>query len=478
MNIFSILRLSFHSLWENKLRTLLTVVVLAVVSFVVVLLAGVGYSFYQSVDKNVGEVYRTNPTVIQSYALVKYQPSGGEKPQTGLSVLTTSQAKALIGVLDNSDGYITGVSFFDPSSRYINGVAELTDPNDPNTRFSAIPVYTGSNPFIGMKNDGSSALNKDASSYLEAGRMWDKNDEGTKNVWLSSGAMGSYSIGDTLDLQTYGYYSGRTGSLVEGSVKALTGLKVAGFLNVGDTNAYSDYMFLDYTNFDQTRPSGMADEEWYGWGGGGMMKINSVYAYMMPQPEYTYGIAAQNYIKGLMKKADAAVTPEGPSAAMATSCSLIDQLKLSTILSIVMIALVIGVSAIIVLLSIGSVANTIKISAEQSRKFFGVMKAIGMKNRNMRHILTGQIIIMTLTGVAIASLAAYLMIGAAKFVLVALLEMLFGFFLPEVFVICSIAFYIPVLVAAALVGIVLLFTRANMASVSKMDVITVINEVS
>jgi putative ABC transport system permease protein len=195
---------------------------------------------------------------------------------------------------------------------------------------------------------------------------------------------------------------------------------------------------------------------------------------MIPQKGFDYGLKTQNSFKGLVKQANAAVTVPEPNGVMGTFCNLLDILKIIMILVLVIIGIAAFISLIIILLSIGSVANTIKISAEQNRKFFGVMKAIGMRNKSLRSILTGQIVIMTLLGVALASVGAFLIIGVAEAVLGSLLGSLF----VDAVVICEISPFIPVAVALVLIGFVLLFTKTSLRAFSRMDVITVINDVN
>ncbi|MDR1092616.1 MAG: ABC transporter permease [Clostridiales bacterium] len=467
MGFFRIFKLSLHSLRGNKLRSLLTVIVLAVVSFVVVLLIGIGYSFTKSVNKNVGEMFRTNIIVIDAHSEIKLAESGAYA-RTVYGKISVEQAESVIEVLDNGDGYITSASFFDPSGSYLRtGLRFLEDGGlyGGNRVFSALPFYAGSNPFIGLKNDGSTFIEKGAGNYLQAGRMWAPSDEGKNFVWLSSDAMDAYGVGDPITLKSE-----------TAGARTFEG-EVAGFLNVGGG---ASYIFIEYHSFSEARPAEMSDNKWFGdaWGGGDSMALDRVYAFMVPQEGYSYGAAAQRYIKQMVKSADKAIIPAEPGAKPASSCNVLDTLKTVNAFVFIIIALAVFVSLIVVLMSVGSVANTIKISAEQNRKFFGVMKAIGMKNKSLRHILTGQIIIMTVLGTAIAASAAYLTIGLAEFLLSTVLNTLFAYTVGEVIVVSSISPLIPIAVFAALTGFVLLFARSNMYEIGGMDVIAVINEVN
>ncbi len=456
MNLLSILRLSLHNLWNNKLRTLLTVIVLTVVSFVVVLLAGVGYSFYRSLNANVSYLFANT----DSHISVDYVVENGDSRAQG--AFTAEQIERILEILDNDDGYITSISFIseNPYDGTLSAYSE-TRAEDGYTSFSVFPYYGKSNPFIGLKayEDG---------TYLADGRMWNARDEGSTNCWLDKTQMSRYGVGDKITLtrtsENYDY-----GSHYEPQVIWEETFTVAGFLDMKST---SSCVFIDYKQFDDEK------EPTVDWRSNrNKMVIRNVYAKMVPQEGFEYGVKTQNYIKALVKKINTEIVPTEDNAEMDANCDILEEMLLATVLSLVIIALIVIVSLIIVLLSIGSVANTIKISAEQNRKFFGVMKAIGMKNKSLRHILIGQIIIMTIIAVAIASLASYLIVGVAESILGTLMSSLF-FLIEEPIVICSISPLIPVAIALVLIGFVLLFTRSSLHEFSKMDVISVINEVN
>lgn len=488
MRLLSILRLSFHSLWQSKTRTLLAITVLAVVSFVVVLLAGAGYSFYVSVDQNIDRMFHTVPTVVDARSIITYRDHNSDR--TALGKFTVDQASAVLEILDNDDGYFTSVSLFDASKPWVStGVnlrtmsKEYPDNYYKNSQqFTGLPYYAGSNPFAGLNNDGSTFVTRGAGKYLEAGRMWKKEtDSKSNNIWLSISAAEKYSLGDAITFESYYYnWNNSGGSQIVCGKKQVTGI-VQGFLNAGNTSDM--YVFIDYSHFDETRVA-QTNEIWYNGPLGGesvSMTLDHVYATMVPQADLMYGIATQNYMRDILEKADAGVTPTnsifGITARMASECNTLDTLKTAMDMTMVVIGVALFISLIIIMLSIGCVANTIEISVEKNRKFFGVMKAVGMKNKSLRQILTGQIVIMIIIGVAVASLGAFLAIGVLKSVLGMLLGNLFGF-LEEIAISCAISPVIPFATAAALTGIVLLFTRSNMRTVSRMDVVTVINEVN
>ena len=456
MNFFSILRLSLHNLWNNKLRTLLTVIVLTVVSFVVVLLAGVGYSFYKSLNANVSYMLSHENSNIS----VEYTIKDGNR-YIGEGVFTLEQVDKILEILDNDDGYVTSVSFYRESG-YSEGFylySSLNGSDSAGHNFGLLPYYAKSNPFTGT-------YGYENGDYLVSGRMWNASDVGSKNAWLSKSLMSVYDIGDEIDVSCYGYDKFSESQEIAYSEK----FTVSGFFDLKGMSG--NYVFIDYKQFDDEKNPVADYESDYG-----KMVIRGVYAKMVPQEGFSYGLKTQKYLKNIIKRINEEIVPTESNGVMSASCDILEEMSIATLMSIVVIALIAIVSLIIIMLSIGSVANTIKISAEQNRKFFGVMKAIGMKNKSLRHILIGQIIIMTALGVALASLAAYLMIGVAESLLGSLINSLF-WNLDSPIVICGISPVIPVGIALLLIGFVLLFTRSSLHEFSRMDVISVINEVN
>jgi len=443
MGFFNILKLSLHNLKNNKLRTLLTVIVLTVVSIVIIFLSGIAYSFYRSVNENVNYIFNQEKTEINISAV--YEEANEYYHNINIKL---DDVDNIIKILEK-ENYISYISFFQPDNFYGTNTMNLSI-YDSYIDISIMPFYAKSNPFIGKEN------------YLERGRMWNSSDENTNNIWLTAKYIGEYELGDTISLcdQNYSYNND--------SILVKSDYKVAGFLNVSESSNSSGYGFIDYHNYNFAVSS---LNEYTSYSNKGVIK--NIYATMIPQKDYYYGIKAQNYFKNTVDEIEDYNLTFGN---IQVYCDLVENLNLLAILFYVMIGIVGFISIIIILLTIGSVANTIKISAEQNRKFFGVMKAIGMKNKSLRHILTGQIVLMTLIGVIIATITVHFSLIIIKGILTSLLKSMF--YQIEPIVICQISIFIPIAIAVILIGFVLLFTKTSLKNFSKMDVISVINEVN
>ena len=129
-------------------------------------------------------------------------------------------------------------------------------------------------------------------------------------------------------------------------------------------------------------------------------------------------------------------------------------------------------SLIVMLLSIGCVSNSIEITVEQNRKFFGVMKAVGLRNKTVKQIVRWQAVVMIVLTVAIAS-------GIVSGILYGLKPMIAqSLQLPIDAFVFSIPVFVPFLIAAMLIILVMISTKKSLNKISKMDVVSVISEVN
>ena len=185
--------------------------------------------------------------------------------------------------------------------------------------------------------------------------------------------------------------------------------------------------------------------------GTSISKLNKINSFIKANNEYHY----KNNPSGLKVYSDAV---EGRNMAMLFT-------------SLIIIAVVV-ISVIIILLSIGCVSNSIQITVEQNAKFFGMMKAIGMRNSVVKSIVRIQSIIMIFISICLATAVAIGVLYAINPLLATALQSV-GFAVT-----LSMPFYIPIAVFAILTGMVILFTIKSLNRISKMDVVSVISEVN
>ncbi|MEG2414179.1 MAG: FtsX-like permease family protein [Clostridia bacterium] len=321
------------------------------------------------------------------------------------------------------------------------------------------PLYTKSSPTNVVKD------------FLVAGRLWNVTDEDSNNIWLDESLLGSYALGDKIVFESTIYTDGAPDRVeaTDNQVFTVCGF-VKEFRTIGWGNESSKKIYFNSKYFNGKAPlnqnssNGNEPASFY---------IASVAGVLTPQSDFVYSAATQKRFKQLNKEYD--IYKYEKTNGLSVDCPIVDDLKMADLMSLVVMAVIVFLSVIIILLSIGCVSNTIKITVEQNRKFFGMMKAIGMQNKTVRAVVQWQAVVMTLISVLLSSALVAGLIVAMKGILASLATMQFG---SNAIVICSLSPYIPLITFFALIGFVLLFTRSSLMKISKMDVISVISEVN
>lgn len=442
----SIVKLSFHNMFHNKLRTLLTCIVLFVMATVIMMLSALGFSLYESVSANVKYKLQTEGAEMKVSYLEKAQ-DGNYKTQGFLSMNNVNQ---IIDDMDNENN---------PLFDYIEFAAQVS-----NIKVRKIGQSDGNYESINAVHMKTSpeTNNKD---FLVAGRMWNPSDENSTNIWINKKANEIYKIGDKIEYMYYDQDKDKNINFFGDQVFTVCG--VVDNYNYSDNCIYMDYSFFDdeVAIYDE---NGYPTDDPY-------FMINEVKGVVVPQDDIIYGMETKNRLQDFEKKYNIATYRDDGKVGTIVSCGILEDFVLSDMILISIIAIVLFLSLIIISLSIGCMANTIKITVEQNRRFFGMMKALGMQNKVVRQIVQGQAMIMTIISVAISTGVVAGAIGIMRAIIEDLVIMLFG---GDAIVIATLNPLVPLVVFAMLAGSVLLFTRSSLMKISKMDVISVISEVN
>lgn len=421
MKFNNVLGLAFHNLFNNKLRTILTIIVLLVMATVVMLLSAFGFSFYESLEKNTQSEFQKNGT---TFDIVNYE-------------VDTNRIRNIEMPMEKVQGYFDLLE-----SQNIFSYIELKG-GSKNVSFSdgktidLRPMYAKSNPFIGQEN------------YLIDGRMWGKEDDNTNGIWLNSKFIDEYFVGQEIILK----------------IPTLTTFVVKGFLNINNHDSYIDYRFFNFP-MPESGVWGMGAEE------STSLFLSAVGGKIITQKDFVYGTKT---IKTLQKLEKEINTFKKGSGGIRVLSSILDEMFILRMLLLCIIGLLCLFCLIIILLSIGSVANTIKITVEQNRKFFGMMKAIGMQDKTVRRIVQWQVLVMVIASVGISTGIIYGLMSVMTMLMTMIMTSAFG---STAIIICKLSPLIPIVTAIVLIGSVLLFTRSSLNKISKMDVISVISEVN
>lgn len=158
---------------------------------------------------------------------------------------------------------------------------------------------------------------------------------------------------------------------------------------------------------------------------------------------------------------------------------LINTMKITRLLEVAIIGISVIIGSIILLLSVGSVANTIMISVDKNKKFIGLLKAIGLNQKDTIHIIQIESGIIIGTGIIIATI----FVMAIKKIFINAITMLFDVFTSifefQTFTVnFKVPLYMPILISIGFLGLALVFSRTSLQDIAKMDPISIISEVS
>ena len=136
---------------------------------------------------------------------------------------------------------------------------------------------------------------------------------------------------------------------------------------------------------------------------------------------------------------------------------------------------------VLMLLSIGSLANTIVISVNKNKKFIGLMKALGLNERDLKSTIKYESMTTIIIGVLLAFGSLYIIKAPLTSISSGILESTFTMYLAKIkdyAIIMEIPIYVPILTIIFFILFTLLFSKSSMSKISKTDPMAVISEVS
>ena len=138
------------------------------------------------------------------------------------------------------------------------------------------------------------------------------------------------------------------------------------------------------------------------------------------------------------------------------------------------------ISIVLLLMSVGSLANSVNISIDSSKKFIGLLKALGVRGRALRRIITMESATLIAVGLLIAFGLLFALEGPLGSIVTALTTSMYGSYITLTGYVCK--YYVPIYVLLGalvlFVGLTLLFARGSLRKIAKTDPMAVISEVS
>lgn len=465
MRFLDTLKLSLHSIFHNKARTLITVIIVFVVSLLIMLISILGLSFYTSLETTFINMYDESGTTFSlnnqwiSSSDGTYKLRGITREEYEIFVEEFSAYPELMDNISISGNMVQANYIHDfedvPASQQQKKIKE-------NLWNFQYPQYD-TQVFSPL---GDLDTNSKAISYLKDGRLWTPEDAGQKYIWVSQSFIANallygdryLSIGDSVVISIL-YWKYENSNHKE--VFKFEKFKIAGiFLDsaLKELNIMAN-LFLDLDTAYE-----IFGDDYY---------IDNITIIHEPRIGYNFN---EEYKKmsaitdSLNERIEPSMYQSQPQ--LRFSCNLVDNLKEARIVGLVMTGAAVFICFFILLVSIGSVANSIIISIDKNKRFLGVMMAVGLNKRGVKRIIEFE----SLFIITLATGLAYGVLLALKPYFATILKGLqFSEILDIVIVMPA---YIPIATILGFILMALLFARKSLAKITNMDAISVISEVA
>ena len=482
-------RLVCHNLWQNKSRTALTVIIIAVISGLIMVLCVVGTSFQRNMNNGgkqtlelAGSEYLFSRVMISfSYWDQVYEP------------LTTEDRIAFDGIAHKYADVIDRTEYL--LSPYMEDGVRSTkfrlhwnlSPQDYETEKAYIQWYekTYANAYSSflekMDLDLSDLTVADLSDYgfggqerIVQGGKWSAEDNNQQTVWLSSKVVDEFkkegiplSAGDTVTFvaiskegntlsKKYSFYTCTVEGIFD-SESTRVPLITSGYSAA--KTIITGQKFLDAFEKD--------------------IELTEIeLQYRPPQEGYDYR-KVYNEMKAFVQEVNARFPPYtlGSERHTRFESSFLSLMQALDFINVIVVAVLLAISVLILLLSVGSVVNTILISVDKNRRFLGLLKALGMRQKDIRKMTGAEILILIAFGVL---LGVGILFALRRTICVLMGSMFSSMFtqLPfELAVEVWIPFWLPFVTAGAFFLFAWLFSRRSVGEFAGRNVIETVSEV-
>ena len=479
-----IFRLSCRNLWQNKSRTALTVVIVAVVSALIMLVCVLGVSFLRNLTEGERETLEYTGTEYTMSSKItammgpyrEYEPITAEDAETFGAI-----ADQYASVIDRKE-YVLAENSAENKADYAasfrlhwNLPEELRDSPEK----YAEEYYNWWDDDYKLYLSRLTVADLDGYTFGGAekavqGRLWESADNGLPAVWVGSEYVAAQaqkgikiSVGSTAtftaghedfenpnqriyrlyNCTVEGIFDSESTRVMSGGYKTAAKQLIVGkdFLQMFAEDACIDRIELSYA------PPALYDY----WGVYGQMKdfVREVNEEIPP-----YMLSGRERVR--------------------FSCTYVDAMKTIDLLGAVMAAVLVAVSMLILLLSIGSVVNTILISVDKNKRFLGLLKALGMKQGDLRKMIGAETLLMVAAGAALGVGLLYALRGAILSLLRSIFSTMFSELPFGIAVGVWVPFWLPLATAAAFFAFALLFSRRSVNAFAARDVIGTVSEVA
>lgn len=477
MRFFDAWKIAFHNMRVNKSRTILTIFIVLIVSSLMMTLCLFGISFYKNqlyYNKRIFEKGGTEYRLQGKYDSESYN-IGISAEELSVLDATSEKYKQIINRKGARPSFGTKSMHFDYS--FVAGFDET--------------LASSEKEFLKWMENNENHIDEsinnnidlaDFSMYdfpgkniISDGRVWTADDIGKNGIWVSNYTLKLFSekgininVGDTVAIK------------LEKSVKMwkkeiIKTFVVRGIFDEKATENNGDFAeafrslfyIIDYDYFMNV----FNDEE-------NIVK-EVVLSYRPPDTDYDYN-AVYKTMSSFTEEMNDKIAPNVDEYGTYKRfyCVYINDLAVIMLISSILTGLIISLAFFVLLLSVGSVANTIMISVDKNRKFIGLMKALGLNQRGVKKIVSFESLFLIVVGVLLGILVLLAVRPAVASVMQSLFTFMFSYYTKTVEISVVIPVYLPVVTMAAFFLFAMLFSRGALTGIAKQDAIQTINEVA
>ena len=438
MKLFDRYKISLHNIKNNKSRSILTTIIVYVISLLIIAILSIAISFSNNMKSVIKQYYEYNdePITIEYY---HYSESG----QTALNKdiyqnlsLVLEKNQTIISYLkyNNSTEYLISDHRFPINDYYEIIEGRNVSSLDYNTNRVLISANYANEYYI---NTGNKLNIGDSLEYTISYDIIEDNNSyyTNKSLTLDVEVVGIYRI---KEVEKSSYYNN---NVITKSNDII--------IDVG-------YIFSSYPEF----------------------QINNA--------TYYYNTTDTNFNSDELKnKLDVLVSelneilPQNKYGDSVNSNALTD-LKMSDLVGTIIIGLAAFLCLVLILLSIGSLANTIMISVDKNKKFIGLLKALGLNEKDLKSTIKMESITTIILGILLSFITLLIFNGLLANLNDLLINLMLSNYVNEInyIAVYNLPIYIPIIVFIFFVAFTLLFARSSMSKIAKTDPMAVISEVA
>lgn len=470
MRFWDKVKISFKSIINNRSRSILTIIIVFIVSSLILAIMMIALNFAnnglaiseESVRESTSYIYARrydmegNTEIFFDNEEIVYIANELEKNRFLFNTITI-------------DDYHSK-NFFIPDQNYehksFNNLYNFVDPYYFNRKITSFNIP------LNVEN-----------SIID-GDIWTDNDVNTNYIWVTDKFIKkkyeeglSIKIGDSLWLNNYHLFRAGDNSFysLEFVVKGIISIESIKAHNrkIQENDNYSYDTLVDESIDVFCDMSYLANNPNVRF----LFNFFRV-SFIPPETKYDFNQFYKD-IKGFVDVLDDRLKTDDPIHTIVES-SIISEFQLVQTINAFIIAFASGLGIFVLLLSIGSVANTIIISVDKNKKLIGLMKALGLKQNAVEDIVKIETTITILFGIALSTVSIFMAMPLFVSINNSLINSIYYYQLTylEYTIKTNLPYYLPFGVAIVFILTTLLFSKSSLRDIAKMDVITILSEVS